>query len=85
MKCLRRVVASAVSPEVFAFLKGNHEVLCSWQRRLTIWGNSPVVDLMESVQAGLEDFAYMTNIVDLNDLKRQIVVTGAEVNSFGQN
>ena len=48
-------------------------------------GNSPVVDLMESVQAGLEDFAYMTNIVDLNDLKRQIVVTGAEVNSFGQN
>ena len=48
-------------------------------------GNSPVVDLMESVLAGLEDFAYMTNIVDLNDLKQQIIVAGAEVNSFGQN
>ena len=40
---------------------------------------------MESVQAGLEDFAYMTNVVDLNDLKQQIIVTGAEVTSFGQN
>ena len=48
-------------------------------------GNSPVVDLMESAQAGLEDFAYMTNIADLNALKQQIIVTGAEVNSFGQN
>ena len=48
-------------------------------------GDSPVVDLMESVQAGLEDFAYMRNIGDLNDLKQQIIVTGAEVNSFGQN
>ena len=57
----------------------------SWQRRLSIWGDSPVVDLMESVQAGLEDFAYMRNIGDLNDLKQQIIVTGAEVTSFGQN
>ena len=48
-------------------------------------GDSPVVDLMESAQAGLEDFAYMTNIVAVNDLKEQIIVTGAEVNSFGQN
>ena len=48
-------------------------------------GDSPVVDLMESVQAGLEDFAYMTNVGDLNDLKQQIIVTGAEVTSFGQN
>ena len=48
-------------------------------------GDPPVVDLMESVQAGLEDFAYMRNIVDLNDLKRQIIVTGAEVTSFGQD
>ena len=48
-------------------------------------GDPPVVDLMESVQAGLEDFAYMTNVVDVNDLKQQIVVTGAEVNSFGED
>ena len=48
-------------------------------------GDSPIVDLMESAQAELEDFAYMTNIADLNALKQQIIVTGAEVNSFGQN
>ena len=85
MKCLRRVVASAVSPEVFAFLKGNHKVLCNWQKNDNMGGDSPVVDLMESAQAGLEDFAYMKNIVDLKDLKQQIIVTGAEVNSFRQN
>ena len=37
--------------------------------------------MMDDAQAGLEDFAYMEGVVDVDQLKEQIVVTGAEVNT----
>ena len=36
---------------------------------------------MDCTQAGLEDFAYMDGVVDVDDLKEQIVMTGDEVGS----
>ena len=55
MKCLRRVVASAISPEVFAFLKGTMRCYRVGREDCQYGGNSPVVDLIESAHAGLEE------------------------------
>ena len=35
---------------------------------------------MNDVQAGLKDFDYMGNMESIDELKKQIAVTGAEVN-----
>ena len=69
VRCLRRAVAAAISPDVFAFLQQNHQV-----------NFAEGLMMMECAQAGLEDFAYMEGVADEAQLKERIVVTGAEVN-----
>ena len=69
MKSLRRVVASAITPEVFQVLQQNHQVTVPLKFETAHF----------YVQAGLEDFDYMENMESVAQLKEQNVVTGAEV------
>ena len=69
MKCLRRVVASAITPDVFQVLQQSHQITMPLKFETAIF----------YVQAGLEDFDYMENMESVAQLKEQIVVTGAEV------
>ena len=72
MKSLRRVVASAITPEVFQVLQQSHQVTMPLKFETANF----------DVQAGLEDFGYMENVTSVAQLKEQIVVTGAEVREF---
>ena len=67
VKCLRRVVAAAITPDVFQVLQENYQVT--------------ILTVIENLdgQAGLEDFDYMEKMTSVAQLKEQIVVTGAEV------
>ena len=69
VKSLRRVVASAITPDVFQVLQQSHQITMPLKFETAIF----------YVQAGLEDFGYMENMESVAQLKEQIVVTGAEV------
>ena len=69
VKSLRRVVASAIPPDVFQVLQQSHQVTMPLKFETANF----------DVQAGLEDFGYMEDMESVAQLKEQIVVTGAEV------
>ena len=66
---MRRVVASAITPDVFQVLQQSHQVTMPLKFETAIF----------YVQAGLGDFVYMEDMESVAQLKEQIVVTGAEV------
>ena len=70
---MRRLVASAVTPDIFKVLQQNYQVVQQCNK-----DDCHFTD----VQAGLEDFSYMENMTSVAQLKEQITVTGAEVKSL---